>query len=392
MVKTISSDTTGKTNTINHLQDIFFVMLFATASFGQLGRLSVLNSLLHIYLHEVLMVTFLVFVAFRLTFNPSVRKAFIAALRPFRQLCVAIGVLIGVLCVSFIASVFNDTFLQNIVAGAYLLRLVLYFGYFLALMGLKKLLGQSLARGLTFFAFLTILFSCIQLILYPNLRNLLYLGWDPHLGRAFGTLFDTSTAGAIFIILMYWTQGRFQSLVSLILSFLFFLLTILSFSRANYIGLILSGVYYSSRKYRNTIVLIILFVCFVLLIPTPKGEGGSLLRSYTITARLKNYQEAYAIIKAHPFLGVGYNKIQFQRTRDRGHAASAFSSSYLSILASSGLIGLGAFLYYLQSLFLVAKKMGRTIVIVCAAASLFDNVFLVNFVMLLLFTVIADES
>lgn len=401
MVKTLSSDTKRKTDIINLLQDIFFIMLFATASFGQLGRISLLNSLVHIYLHEVFMVVFLVSVILRLSFSPSAKKTFIAALIPFRQLLVATGVLIGVLCISFGISAFNGTFLQNIVAAGYLLRLALYFGYLLILVGLKKLIGRSLTRGLTVFALLTVLLSFVQLVFYPNLRNLLYLGWDPHLGRAFGTFLDTSTAGALFVMLMYWVQGKFQSVFSITTSLFFFLLTVLSFSRANYSGFIISGMYrattslFFGNKLKTlffSIIFISLFVCLVLLAPTSKGEGGALFRSYTITARLKNYREAYTMIRTRPFFGVGYNRIQFERSKDRGHAASAFSSSYLTILASSGLIGFGAFLYFIKSLFLLAKRKGRTMIIACAAASLFDNIFFVNFVMLILFTAIAEED
>ena len=47
---------------------------------------------------------------------------------------------------------------------------------------------------------LIVLLGFIQLMFYPALRNLYYLGWDEHLYRMFSTFLDPNFAGAFFVL------------------------------------------------------------------------------------------------------------------------------------------------------------------------------------------------
>ena len=100
--------------------------------------------------------------------------------------------------ICFISLVFNlkNFSLNQILIGSlYLFRFISYSSiYFLVKIIFKKnsrfVEIILLAWGLIF-----IFLGFLQYFLYPNLRNLYYLGWDDHLYRLFSTFLDPNFAG-----------------------------------------------------------------------------------------------------------------------------------------------------------------------------------------------------
>lgn len=125
-----------------------------------------------------------------------------------------------------------------------------------------------------------------------------------------------------------------------------------------------------------------------MLAPRPFGEGVNLLRTSTIESRLTDYDQGLKLWQKNPVFGVGYNRIRYlkpaigEELRGESHAGASFHSSYLIILVTAGVVGLGAFAYWLWT---IAKISNFTIIsaIFLGVYSLFDNILLHPFILFL---------
>jgi O-antigen ligase len=238
-------------------------------------------------------------------------------------------------------------------------------------------------------AVLTITSTLIQYFLYPDLRNLIYQGWDPHLYRTFGVFFDTSIAAAIFGIF-------FLTINQPVIKIIYLLLIALSFSRAIYLGISLTLIYLfvSQKQFKKLAIFLLLFLALVFFIPKPSGEGVNLKRFYSVVSRGQDYLQGINLWKNKPILGYGYNRIRYVKEGDSLHAGASFSSSFLTILVSSGALGLLGFLWLLTAFAKASKvkrKVGLYLIIFLSIVSLFDNVLLHPFILFLLLTILSDR-
>lgn len=372
---------------LHKVRRMFVFVFFITLSFGQLGRISFAQQQINVYLYEIVMACIILINIKNITLH-----------REHRSLAVSAVFLILVLSASLVNHVSQFTLVENAIGALYLCRLGLYVLFFFSLIKLQR---GTVQKGIAIFIILTIVFSFGQYALYPNLRNLDYLGWDPHHYRVFGTFFDTTTAGVMLVMTFIYAYAhknellaRFgKAIVYLILAGVFVLI-LLTYSRIAYIGFI-SGLTYllfhNNKRFLSIVVVV--FIVSIPLLPRPFGEGVRLERMFSIASRVRDYHEGITLSKKQPLLGVGYNRLGFVRPLEASatpsHARFAYSSSYLTILATSGIIGLFAFLYFFKSLFDSVDRTGRSVMIVPMVASFFDNVLLVNFVLVLLLCVIA---
>jgi O-antigen ligase len=167
----------------------------------------------------------------------------------------------------------------------------------------------------------------------------------------------------------------------------------LSYARAAYIALALSLFFVYSRKYfRHIITGGIIVLLFIWIIPKPRGEGGNLLRTSTIQSRLADYNQGIAVWKSSPLFGIGYN--QLRSIKDGGyvvrpelksvdHAGASLHSSYLIILATTGIIGAGLFALLLWGVVKQSPHM-LAIWVFVGIYSIFDNILLHPFALYLL--------
>ena len=150
---------------------------------GQVGRLSFNQQEINVYLYEVPYFLWIVLVLFNQRNELVLPKAVIFFL----------SVLLG----TYLFGILGVSSSQNIVSSMYLARLSLYLiGFGLAVDYFAKKTFPSIY--LKIFIALIGAAGVIQYFLYSNLRNLQYLGWDPHQSRVFGQFLDTSVAGAIY--------------------------------------------------------------------------------------------------------------------------------------------------------------------------------------------------
>lgn len=210
----------------------------------------------------------------------------------------------------------------------------------------------------------------MQYVWYPDLRNLYYLGWDPHYQRLFGTLFDPNFMGIILTVtvltLLGW-QERDSRLrlykaggIVVVLSAL-----LLTYSRGSFVaflvGIILWGIL-MQKKLLTGIIISVMAAC-VLVLPST-GEGRNLLRTASTFARIGSAERAFALIREKPFFGHGFNLLRYvavERTWiDEGvvpsRAGAGLDTSLLFVGATTGITGMLIYCWLLVSLVLLGKR------------------------------------
>ncbi len=369
---------------------IFFLLL----SLGQLGRISFFNQQINVYLYELFLLILLISYFFKHKLRPFKKK-----FKEFKE----IYIFLGILLVSNLLSFGSFNSFQNLVGLLYLLRLGVYFMFFFYL----REHFSNFSRGILVFSAATAIISSTQYFFYPDLRNLFYLGWDPHLYRVFGLFFDTSVASAIYGLVFLLFIFRFNKLeikkeIKLILLLLFGIFGVLSFSRAFYISILVTLFVYLIRKklYTYLLPLIVIFIFMLYVAPKPGGAGVNLSRVFSIVSRAEDYKDAVKIWQKYPIMGVGYNKLRYakektgivsERVDFADHSGASFHSSFLIVLATSGVIGLIAFLFVLVRF----TKIGEVSLYYTLFLSLFslaDNILLHPFILILYLILLVGEG
>lgn len=294
----------------------------------------------------------------------------------------------SILLISLLNNWTKYSLFENIVGFLYLYRLHLYFIYFFYLhyhLKIYKEFSIVIKRGVIGIAILTIISTLIQYFFYPDLRNLLYIGWDPHLYRTFGVFFDTSISASIFAIF-------FLTINQPIIKVIYLILVALSFSRSIYLGLSLTLIhlFISQKQLKKIILFLLFFITLIFFIPKPAGEGVNLKRFYSIESRIEDYLLGINLWKNKPIFGYGYNRIRYIKNSNSVHSGATFSSSFLTILVSSGILGLLSFIWVLWSL-RKSSKIAPILLIFLSIVSLFDNVILHPFILFLLFINLSDK-
>ncbi len=253
-----------------------------------------------------------------------------------------------------------------------------------------------------------------QLFLYPNLRNLSYLGWDPHQYRLFSTLLDPNFMGIILVLTLFvgfdlWQSGQLRKIINPAIIWLLlgktFLALLLTYSRGSFIAF-LAGIFVVLRLKRNSRLIgavIGLFFIILFLLPKPGGEGVNILRTISVAARWKNNLEAISLWRQSPVIGYGFNTLRFVRyaafTDDLTRLQAGFHNSWLFLLATTGISGFFVYLDIWQRLIKAkfkGKIFGNKQIYVWASLtavgvhSLFDNSLFYPWVMYWLFILLGS--
>ena len=371
------------------INNIILILWYGAAllfPLGQIGSITPIPSV-HIYFYEVLLI--LCTGIFIFTYR----------LKPFhniRSLLLSIPVFFISLCVSLVLNAHRYSFHNNVVAVLYLLRLILYamwIGYGVFHVRTSRSFIHHIRRTLLMLIPLIFLLSYGQYFLYPNLRNLYYLGWDPHEFRLFGLFFDLPIAGAVFgmlgiVIVQTKLVRRLVFRIGYIMLVLISIL--LTYARATYVAT-LAVVFVLIPSSKRLLLGLIFLACFIgalFLLPRPGGEGVHLLRVFSVESRLSDDMDAIHIWQKYPILGIGYNHIRPEKMAlypdDSGladsHAGASFHSSFLMILVTGGMIGIVLFIMLLYTLI---RRYPKTLplIVFLSVLSFFDNVLLQGLVL-----------
>jgi len=364
---------------------ILLILTFFLFSLGQLGRVSFFNQQVNFYLYEVLMGILLLFYFLKLEFTP-LKKLFDS------QQWIFWGFIY--LLISFFVKFFDYSLFENIVSFLYLLRLFFYFLFFTYLyFYYQKKKKKDLVLGFLIFSFLTIIFSFVQFFLYPNLRNLAYLGWDVHQNRVFGVFFDTSVAASIYgLFFLFWLNYKNTRYLWLLPPL--FLLLYFTYSRFVIFSFFLTLFLFFLKKssLRYFFITLVFLIFLLIFFPQKSGVGVNLNRFFSIESRIKENILGIEMGLKNLLFGIGYNRIRFFRQKNNFlwqsdfniyHGASSFQSTYVTLFVATGVVGLLFFGKGFIKLINCSKEFFYLIFFI-AISSLADNLLLHPFLIFIL--------
>ncbi len=172
----------------------------------------------------------------------------------------------------------------------------------------------------------------VQFVWYPDLRNLWYLGWDPHYYRVFATLLDPNYVGillvlTIFILAFMLRRFRWQmGVVGVAL--------LLTYSRSSYLALLagVGVVIVFFKRWKEGLFLFLFFLLAIVYIPKPGGDTLSLDRYDSTVSRLQNWGQTITRIGERPVFGHGFG-------------VTGIDSSLLYVGVTTGIVGLASYLW-----------------------------------------------
>lgn len=280
---------------------------------------------------------------------------------------------------------------------AYFLR---YFSYiFVVFIGIQIIKKDKkyleIIKNTIFIAalFLAIL-GFLQLYFFPSFYDLGMhnIGWDPHIGRLLSTWFDPNFLGGYFVFIIFLIAGElsvvvkekgfsckiFHSTKVLFLSMLMLILIfalVLTYSRSSYLAFLVAGLVFALLFDKRLLVIGLISMSLLLSI-SPRMQERTINAVYSVEAlftetertldptsrlRLKSWKIAGVFFEEKPFMGIGFNTLKTQQKKywtflTESHAASGIDASLLTVLATTGIIGLYGFLWLWGRVIFTAVK------------------------------------
>ena len=324
--------------------------------------------------------------SFKLSGMPDVRIVFLDILvgltvlawysKHFEKRVLEVWWFVGVAGLSLLLVIPKYELWQVGVGSLYLLRFVAYTGLLYVLRDLKlKLRSTLIWLGLS-----TAGLGLVQYVLYPNLRNLQYLGWDPHMNRLFGTFLDPQFTGiilALTLILLFSKQQTFDLKKAIYIGIVGIAL-VLTFSRSSYLAFMLGmGVLTLGGKISKLkLVTGIAVAVLLIILLKPAGVAGDLLRVGTVDSRIDSWLGAVEVWKSSLVLGVGFNMYRYAgniKGLAFNNAGAGVDNSFLFVLATTGGVGLVAYFMYWSKLLKNVNIEGLAITSALFAHAMFNN-------------------
>lgn len=283
-----------------------------------------------------------------------------------------------------------------LVGSLYWVRWIIYSLFFVSIAQSIKLenikyILYSLIIGMT-------LLGLLQYIFFPDVRHLQIAGWDPHYYRIVGTFLDPGFTGILLVLALVFLTLKPLSAKALNLTLWTFtyLALALTYSRSSYLAFLVSMAYISwkRRSLKFLSVILVLFTLTIFLLPrTSDGEGVKLERTSSIQARIESWKTAWTIFIHNPILGVGFNTYRYaQGASLESHAGAGADSSLLFIAATTGIMGLITYLWYLKRVFSLNNLTVHCSLAALLIHSIFLNSLFYPFVMVWLSLLILSSS
>ncbi|MFH0863683.1 MAG: O-antigen ligase family protein [Candidatus Gottesmanbacteria bacterium] len=348
------------------LLKIFYILILIIFPFGQLTKLPLGISEINIYFQDIILgILVISWIIWHLITRRPLLKTPIT--KP-------IILFIIVAIFSLITNFLRFSQKEMIIASLYLVRWGIFTSiYFITFEMVNfHFIDQSKIKWmLIYVGTTTAIFGLGQYILYPNLRNLFYLGWDPHYFRVFGTFFDPGFIGVIIILTIILLMDcitkitiheQFYRNACFLLLTICYVVLALTYSRSCYLAFItgMGVISWFKRNPKIILTAMLIIITTIIVLPRPAGsEGVKLERGETIWGRLQNWKQSIIIFKNNPLLGVGFNTYRYvqknygyinQEDWQTSHSGAGADSSLLFILATTGICGLISYLlliYYI---------------------------------------------
>lgn len=313
--------------------------------------------------------------------------------------------LLGFVFISFsslILSLSRFTVSEVVISGLYLVRLTNFWLVCLIIIERvrhKSSLSNSLSKAIILGGLGFSLVGFFQLWLLPDFTKLpSILGFDPHQFRLASTFFDPNYAGAFLVMLLIFCLSLVISdrKILILPAKLLFLLSgialFFTYSRSAYLMALVSLSLFGILRKKWALMILILFVGSLGLVISPRARErvmGGIHPDVTATARVDSWRQTYQLYSDHPLLGNGFNTLRFAN-RDRGffpslldtggNSGAGSDSSFLFVLATTGIIGFLAYLCLMTDLLLGSfkrrKSNNQLLVFVCLVGLIVESNFI----------------
>lgn len=285
---------------------------------------------------------------------------------------------------------------------------ILYYLRWLLLMSLYptvKDLSQEgvvfkLPQLLTFVSLVQLVLGLGQYSFFPDSRFLYSFGWDDHLNRLIGAYFDPGFTGLLLLLSFIWIAYRKK------LSWLgpvYITAILLTYSRASILALVM--VLFMSlaikTSFKRSLGYLVLLPLLFFMLPRQSGEGVNLSRTYSVESRIDSSVSSLEVFAQNPLIGIGFNNyrnlLPTSQTEKPSHT-SAPDNSYVFLLATSGVVGLGLFIYFLLCVWRKDDRSGEIVklsILAISAHSFFNNSWFYAFILIwlgLVFVAVEDPS
>jgi O-antigen ligase len=201
----------------------------------------------------------------------------------------------------------------------------------------------------------------IQLAFVPSLAFLEPNGYDPHYLRVVSTWLDPNYLGAALVMGMaalsslYTENNKYKYVLLCIM----FTALIGTFSRSSYLmfGITFATLFVLQKNWKGLGVVggAALLITAIYIFPrTALDQSRNIDRQFSANLRMVSYWHAYTMFQDHPITGVGYNLIRYEKNernqiydlREGGNSGAGFESSWVTILAATGIVGFTVYLAY----------------------------------------------
>lgn len=367
------------------LLKILLPIFFVSFSLGELAKIQFPNSA-SVGLFDIAVV-----VISTLYLNKIHKRSF------FLKLPILIFIVVSTF--SLIVNIFNFKLNEILIGSLYLIRWVAYTGIYFTAVNLSQKGKKYMLRFMMLSGIFVVVVGYLQLLLYPSLKNLYYLGWDEHMHRMFSTFMDPNFAGVIFVLFFTFFFILKDELLpnKKLISYGILVVTlgaiILTYSRGALVMFVVCALIYSilQRNFKIIVSAVLtLGIIFLILSPRFYIENTNLLRTASTSQRIESSRQALQIFSKNP-LGVGFNTFRYAREKygfkdtsqfGPSHAGAGADNSLILILATTGIPGLFAYLFLLYKMFKLgligSKKNKMALVLVVSLGGLLINSFFIN--------------
>lgn len=382
---TISLQATSQNSKLGRLAQMFTLCAVALVPLGQLTRYQ-LNPGIAVYLFEIFMLLAVVnWVGLLIT------KRRLPSIAPW-----TLGLLVFSLVMGISLLVNAHQLQSNLLPSAlYWWRWLAYvaFGWMLWDGIVVNWLSFSWRKAIEYFGCMYLFLGWLQYLFMPDMRWLLDYGWDDHYYRMIGSLFDPNFLGLLIVLFSMYIVAYGKTLKHLLGSIVMVSLG-LTYSRSSYAAFLAfaTSSVISLRYFKQALLYItvlgVSLLAFSSLIK-PGGEGVNLTRTYSIVHRARSIVTGWDIFKDHPYIGIGYNSYR-TFTLPQSHDPlipyhpSSPDNSFVLILATTGIVGMISFSYFLLSFSISVRKYPFQIfsLVAILTHSLFNNSFFYPFVLI----------
>jgi putative inorganic carbon (hco3(-)) transporter len=201
----------------------------------------------------------------------------------------------------------------------------------------------------------------VQLYVLPDLGALARYGWDPHLNRLTTAMLDPNYAaaylsiGAALAISLY-LHSKNPRLQLTMLGVIALLLAaiLLTYSRSGYLmlAIVLGVISITKSRWLLIVGAVLAIMAFTFIPRVQQRVVGAFEVDASASPRIVSWQNSLNIGLDNQPLGVGYNSYRYAQDRygilnleESGNAGAGADSSWLFIFATSGILGLFAFLF-----------------------------------------------